>query len=364
MSGRHRRGGASKGSLAVALLVLAAAVGGLVLWRNTDRGDPGRSAAAAEPEPSREAPASPAASPAASPSESPSPDPTPTEEPKGTLVIHAAGDTNLDPSYIPNFRTYGYAWAWTGLHGLFRRDDLTIVNLECAVSDLGFAQAKEFTFRGDPKALPAMADAGVEVANMGNNHSQDFGVDAMLDTRRNLMQAGVAPVGAGRDLAQATEPAFFEANGWKIAVLGFGGVVPTPAWLAGGDHPGMASGDDISMMVRAVRRADRQADLVIVAIHWGVELDTYPRQEDIQRAHAMIDAGADMIFGGHAHRLQPMIEYKGKPVFYSLGNFVWPSSSVAGSTTGVAEVIVRPNGSIKARFLPAYIEQSGHPVLR
>jgi poly-gamma-glutamate synthesis protein (capsule biosynthesis protein) len=95
-----------------------------------------------------------------------------------------------------------------------------------------------------------------------------------------------------------------------------------------------------------------------------VELDTYPRQEDIERAHAMIDADADMIFGGHAHRLQPMIEYRGKPVFYSLGNFVWPSTSVAGSTTGVAEVVVRPDGTIKGRLLPAYIEQSGHPVLR
>ncbi len=117
-------------------------------------------------------------------------------------------------------------------------------------------------------------------------------------------------------------------------------------------------------MVAAVRRADRVADLVIVIVHWGVELDTYPRPDDIARAHAMIDAGADMIFGGHAHRLQPMIPYEGKPVFYSLGNFVWPSYSSAGSTTGVAEVVVRPDGSIKARLIRAYIASSGHPVLR
>ena len=300
-------------------------------------------------------------SPAAPASIAPSPKP---EEKRGTLVIHGTGDVNLDPNYISTYRSQGYGYAWSGLRRIFEKDDLTVINLECAVTNQGSAQAKEFTFQGDPKALPAARKAGVEVANLGNNHSQDFGKEAMLDTIANLDDAKIAHVGAGKDARAANEPAIFNVKGWKVAVLGFGGVVPTGDWIATNDSAGMADGDSISSMVRAVQRADRQADVVIVAIHWGVELDTQPRQEDVERAEAMIDAGADAIFGHHAHRLQPMEVYKGRPVFYGLGNFVWPNTSVEGATTAVAEVTVKPNGEVKGKMLPAFIEAPGHPVLR
>lgn len=301
------------------------------------------------------------AGPTASPSAAPSPSPEP---PKRRLVIHGTGDVNLDPSYIPNLAANGYGYAWSGLDGLFQRDDLTIVNLECAASELGTPVPKEFNFRCDPDALPAMRDAGVEVANLGNNHSGDYGTEALLDTRRNLRAVGIAPVGAGKNEAQANRPALFEMKGWKVAVLGFGGVVPAADWLAGPDHPGMADGDDIESMVAAVRRADRAADLVFVTIHWGAELDTMPRAEDVERAHAMIDAGADGIFGHHSHRLNPMDHYKGRPIAWGLGNFVWPTFSAAGSATAVAEVVVTPTGRVRGRLLPAFIESAGHPVLQ
>ena len=260
--------------------------------------------------------------------------------------------------------THGFGYAWSGLEGLFRRDDLSVINLECAVSDLaGVPYPKEFIFKGPASALGPAREAGVDVANLGNNHSQDYGVDVMLDTRRNLLDHDIAPVGAGRDLAEAAAPALFEANGWTVAVVGFGGVFPTANWGAGPGDPGMASGDDIPTMVNAVRAAAEVADIVVVAIHWGVELDTQPRQEDVERAHAMIDAGADVIFGHHSHRLNPMGEYKGRPIFWSLGNFVWPNHSYAGSVTAVAEVTVTPDGAFSGRLIPAFIEAAGHPVL-
>src|SRR6266545_7255901 len=89
----------------------------------------------------------------------PSTGPSPTGQ--GKLVIHGAGDVNVDPGYIPNFRVHGYAWAWSGLGGLFKRDDLTVVNLECAISNLGTAVPKTFNFRCDPGALPSMRQAGI-----------------------------------------------------------------------------------------------------------------------------------------------------------------------------------------------------------
>jgi poly-gamma-glutamate capsule biosynthesis protein CapA/YwtB (metallophosphatase superfamily) len=117
-------------------------------------------------------------------------------------------------------------------------------------------------------------------------------------------------------------------------------------------------------MVRAVKDASKRADIVVVMIHWGVELDTQPRDYQISEGHRLIDAGADMIFGAHSHRLQPMSVYRGRPIFWSLGNFVWPNFSSAGSTTAVAEVTVTPDGRVTGKMLPAYITAPGHPELR
>lgn len=305
----------------------------------------------------------------ASPEPSAPPEPSdPPKEPKEvkeTIVIHAAGDTNLDPSYIPTFRSQGWDYAWSGLNGLFKRDDLTIVNLECAVSNKGAPVPKQFNFRGDPRGLPAMRKAGVEIASLANNHSYDFGPIALVDTVKNVRAAGITPIGAGKDDEEAEAPAILEIKGWKIAVVPWDFVVdPWPTAVAGPGHPGTAFGHDFNRVVRAVKQVDRKVDLTIVQTHWGVELETRPNAGQIPLGHKLIDAGADMIFGGHSHRIQPLEIYKGKPIFWSLGNFVWPNFSVAGATSGVAEVTVKPNGKIKAKLLDAYITAPGHPVLR
>ncbi len=282
---------------------------------------------------------------------------------RGTLTIHGVGDVNLDPSYIPVFRSQGYAYAWEGLDGLFLHDDLTVINLECSPSPLGSPLDKAFTFRCDHEALPPTRRAGIEVANLANNHGQDYGVEAMLDGRRRVEGAGIAAIGVGEDAAQAHQPALFDIDGWRIAVLGFGGVIPSQSWIATDERPGMADGDATEAMAAAVAEAAAEADLVIVTIHWGRELETRPNADETARAHALIDAGADVIFGHHQHRLNPLGWYKGKPIFWGLGNFVWPQLSEASATTGVARVIVPPSGDLRACIIPAYIARPGQPVL-
>jgi poly-gamma-glutamate capsule biosynthesis protein CapA/YwtB (metallophosphatase superfamily) len=289
--------------------------------------------------------------------------PTTTTAPKGTLVIHGTGDVALDPGYIPALRANGWDYAWSGLEGLFLDDDLTIVNLECVPSDLGTPLGKSFVFRCPTEALPSMISNGVEVANMGNNHSGDYGKEALVDGRAQLISNGVAPVGAGKDVEEAGLPALFQLNGWTVAVIGFGGVAPTPDWYATTSRAGMRSGDDINEMVEAVRAADAIADIVIVTIHWGRELETTPNPDDVPRAKAMVEAGADIIFGHHQHRLGPIERIGDAVVFWGLGNFVWPHNSVPSATTGVARTVINPDGSIDACMIPAYIESHGHPVL-
>jgi poly-gamma-glutamate synthesis protein (capsule biosynthesis protein) len=357
--GRHARPRRAPVVGFVAVVVLLA---GAIAWAAARQGDDDGSAA----EPSRGA-ATPAAvaggaSPSpvgVSPTRSPSPAP-----PKRSLVIHATGDVSLDPDYIPAFAANGYGWAWSGLGGLFRRDDLTIVNHECPSTDVVAPIPKEFSFRCDPAALPAARRAGVDVANLANNHGYDQGPDGLLDSIRNVRRAGIVPVGAGANQRAADAPAYVDVNGWRIAVVGVGEVLDPLDQVAVGDRPGTAVGHDFPRALRAIREAERRADLVLVTIHWGVELDTEPRAYQVEEARRMIDAGADAIFGHHAHRLQPMDSYRGRPIFYGLGNFVWPNFSVAGSTTAVAEVTVTPDGRIRGRLLPAFITSPGHPELR
>jgi poly-gamma-glutamate synthesis protein (capsule biosynthesis protein) len=288
----------------------------------------------------------------------------PPEPHRGRLVIHGTGDVRLDPGYISTYSSHGYGYAWSGLGGLFRRDDLTVVNVECPVTDRGEQLDKDFSFHGTPAALPAMRDAGIEVGSLANNHAYDRGPEGVIDSRRNLQRAGIAAVGAGRDEEESLRPALFEVKGWKIAVLGFDEVLDPLDAVAGPDKPGTAAGHDFSLMIRAVKAAARAADLVVVMIHWGVELDTQPRGYQVDEGHRLIDAGADVIFGAHSHRLQPMSVYEGRPIFWSLGNFVWPNFSIEGSTTAVAEVTVTPKGRIIGRLLPAFITAPGHPELR
>jgi poly-gamma-glutamate synthesis protein (capsule biosynthesis protein) len=282
--------------------------------------------------------------------------------PRGWVTIHGTGDVNLDPVYIPALARQGYEWAWSGLEGLFLEDDLTLVNLECSPSALGAAEDKEFVFQC-ADGLAEMAAAGVEVANLGNNHSQDYGKDALLDGIRSLSTIGVVPVGAGRTAAVAAIPALFDVNGWRIAVVGFGGIRPHDGWIATAAQAGMADGDSIESMVSTVEAAASVADIVVVSVHWGVELDITPRDEDVGRAEAMVAAGADVVFGHHPHRLQPLEIVQDRPVFWSLGNFVWPEMSPASATTGVARVLISPDGKMTGCLIPAVIESSGHPVL-
>lgn len=293
----------------------------------------------------------------------PTTQPAPSEPEKQALVIHAVGDVALDPDYITDFRAQGFAYAFDQLGGLFRADDLTVINLECSPSTLGAPLPKTFTFRCPPSSLPVAHAAGVDVVNLANNHSQDFGTDAMLDGVLQARLAGLAPVGVGSDLATATAPAIFEVGGWRIAVLGMGGVVPGPSWLASDDRPGMASGDDIDQMTSAVRAAAADADFVFVTVHWGVELESVPRSDDRARAEAMVEAGADAIFGHHPHRLGQLELVDGVPVYWTLGNFIWPRLSDASATTGIARLEISPTGEIDACLLPAFIQRSGQPAL-
>jgi poly-gamma-glutamate synthesis protein (capsule biosynthesis protein) len=290
---------------------------------------------------------------------------TTSTEPRRPLVIHAAGDVNLDPSYIPALAANGYQWALSGVDGLFVDDDLTLINLECTPSELGTRQDRPFNFRCDPAALGPLADDGVDIVSLANNHAMDFGPEGLVAGLGNVRAAGLEAVGAGEDRAAAFAPVIVERNGWHIAVLGFGGLYLSSDWLAT-DEPrqaGISDGLDLEATTAAVRDAGSMADLVIVSVHWCCELETTPNERNRAHAEAWMEAGADIVIGHHHHRLQPLDLIDGRPVAWGLGNFVWPRLSAAGSDTAVARIEVEPNATMTACLLPVTIVSDGHPTL-
>lgn len=277
-------------------------------------------------------------------------------------MIHGTGNVSLDTDHIPALRSNGYGWAWSGLEGLFRRDDLTVINLECPMTRARGLGGKGAQLPMRPPCSPGGERSRIDVANLANDHSDDHGPQGMVDSIRNLRAAGIAPVGAGRDGLAAERPTIFDVRGWRVAVLGFAEALVPPSQTAGPGDPGTATGPSFPHALRAIRAADRVADIVIVTIRWEVvELTTRPHGSQVMKGHAMVDAGADVIFGHHSNRsqgsqrLQPLTIYRGSPIFWGLGNLVWPNVSIGGSSTAVGEVTLMPEGRLRAWLLPATI---------
>lgn len=214
-----------------------------------------------------------------------------------------------------------------------KQADVRIANLECVVARGGKAFDKPWTFRADPRVLGVLK-RHVDVVSVANNHSGDFGRVAFAEMLQRLDAAGLPHIGGGRDLASAHEPHLVQRNGLKIALLGYDEFFPRH-FEAGHDHPGVAWSED-EQVVDDIRhaRSVHGADIVIPFMHWGQEHEPVANARQRQLARRMIDAGADAVVGTHPHVVQDTETYRGKPIVYSLGNFVFDGFSSLDNRTG------------------------------
>ena len=207
--------------------------------------------------------------------------------------------------------------------------DYFVVNEEFPFSSRGTQAAdKQYTFRLAPEKVSLFQEMGIDAVTLANNHALDYGVDALLDTCEVLDGAGILHTGAGKDLNAAKQPVVFEKNGQKVALIGATRVIPEAGWAATNGHPGMLSSYEVSVepLLQQIASCHADGENVVVLIHWGIERDEKPQEYQRALAKRYIDAGADLVIGSHPHVLQGIEYYKGKPIFYSLGNFVFGSS--------------------------------------
>ncbi len=205
--------------------------------------------------------------------------------------------------------------------------DYFMVNQEFPFSDRGTAaEDKQFTFRLPPSRVNLLQEMGIDMVTLANNHALDFGTDALLDTGSTLDAAGIRYVGAGENLERAKRLETVEIKGKTIGFLGATRVIPEYSWNAGASTPGMFSTYDPTPVLSEITKAKEFCDYLVVYVHWGVERATMPEAYQQTMGRQYIDAGADIVIGSHPHVLQGIEYYQGKPIVYSLGNFVFGSS--------------------------------------
>jgi hypothetical protein len=274
------------------------------------------------------------------------------------ITLAAFGDANFGDGVGSVMDVRGALWPWTGVSPTLRKADIAFGNLECAISNRGFAVPKAFNFRGRPDRLRQVAKfAGLDVLNLANNHAGDYGSSALLDTVRAVHSAGALPVGAGATLAQARRPQVVSRLGLRVAFVGFSDIGPT-SFFAGPGSPGTSFASP-QAIADGVRAAARVSDVVIATFHWGVERSTSETARQRSFARDALAAGAAAVIAGHPHVLQPIRRLgKGrhKLIAYSLGNFVWSAGSGLTSATGILRVKLSGRGVEGAKLLRARIE--------
>ena len=251
------------------------------------------------------------------------------EEPEGyDIVLSFAGDICFDDSCAVMQDYIGQGEKLENniapeLIKMMRDADVCFVNNEFAYSDRGKPlENKMYTFRASPERASMLQELGVDIAGLANNHVYDFGAEAMEDTFLALNQIGIDYVGAGRNLEEAMTPVYREIDGIKIAYVAASRAEKfkmTPQ--ATEDAAGILRCYDTELFLQEIREARAQADYVIAIVHWGTEYSTELEEVQTVTGREYIDAGADIVIGGHTHCLQGMEYYKGKPILYSLGNF-------------------------------------------
>ncbi|MGN6678149.1 MAG: CapA family protein [Streptosporangiaceae bacterium] len=279
----------------------------------------------------------------------------------GNITLAFAGDVHFTGRTAKLLRRP--ATAFGPIAPLLRSADLTVVNLETAVTSGGTPQPKYYHFRTRPAAFAALRDAGVDIANMANNHVLDYGRTGLADTLAAARAAHFPVRGSGANAAAAWSPYIVTVKGVKIAFLGVSQVAElASSWVATKTRSGEAHAINLRRTLAAVRAARKVADVVIVIMHWGTEGQACPDANQLALAPKLARAGANIIVGSHAHVLQGSGWLGRTFVAYGMANFLWWEASYS-TNTGVLLLTLHRHGPLSARFVPATVSATGQPIV-
>jgi poly-gamma-glutamate synthesis protein (capsule biosynthesis protein) len=277
---------------------------------------------------------------------------------RGTLRLYAVGDLNLGRAVTWDYLLKGDTlYPFDAVRDTLAAADILFGNLESPIAPVGhpYEHTGSPVFSAPPVAADALVRAGFDVVSTANNHAWDAGLDGVFETVKQLDRVHLPHVGTGRTLADAHQPAIIVRNGWRVAFFAVTRAYnPAPGrfYTHIGSH--YIAYADSAWLYPAIRRikASGAADFVVVSIHAGTELSDHPDEPLRRFLEGAVDAGADLCLGHHPHVLQPVEWYRGTPIAYSMGNFIFKQGAPWTAYSGVFTFTVAPDGRVTADVIP------------
>jgi len=277
-----------------------------------------------------------------------------------TVKLLFAGDIVLDN--LPGKAIERGEDPFAAFSALIDQADVRVGNLECVVATTGEPEEKIFKFRAHPRTL-AILKKHFDAVSIANNHSGDYGRPAFEEMLDLLDRNGIAHLGGGHNLAQAHTPVIIERKGLRIALLGYNEFMPR-SFEADEHGAGTAWSEDEQVSADIHKaRTFYKADIVIPIMHWGWENEPHSSARQQQLAHLMIDAGADLVIGGHPHVTEEVEYFHGKVIIYSVGNFMIDLLDNDAQTVGwVVNLELDKQGVKSWSTSVAHIDANGIPT--
>lgn len=274
-----------------------------------------------------------------------------------SLSIVFTGDILLDRGVrqVINHRGVDHLFS-DGIDSVFREAQIVVGNLECPATKIEAPVFKRFIFRGEPDWLETLKQHGITHLNLANNHSIDQGREGLLDTKRNIIEAGMIPLGAGESMDEAVQPVLLADSPRKVwLVPSLRLALENYAYLPDKPCVSQEPMDSLLERVNRLRKADSMA-VIIVSLHWGGEhtLQPVPRQR-LEARHLLL-AGADILICHHTHTLQTIEDFHGKKIYYSIGNFIFDQSKPINSKACIVCLRIKED-DLMVETIPVEIRQ-------
>jgi len=228
---------------------------------------------------------------------------------------------------------------------VFQSSDLVVANLECPVTKIRQPAFKQYIFRAEPEWLQTLKAHGITHLNLANNHSVDQGRIGLADTKKNIQEAGMIPVGAGDNMQEAAQPVLLASTPRNVYLLtSLQMPLENFSYLPDKTSVSHEDLDSLKTRVQQLKETD-PCCYIIVSLHWGGEHTLRPVPLQRQQAHQLIDAGVDALICHHTHTLQTIEQYQGKPIYYSIGNFIFDQKKPINSKACMVKVTIKKESS-------------------
>jgi poly-gamma-glutamate synthesis protein (capsule biosynthesis protein) len=277
---------------------------------------------------------------------------------KKIITIGLMGDVMIGRLINNIIKQKGYQYIWGNLLNTLKQHDVNLINLETTLTNATTKEPKVFNFKSDPQNVTALKAANITVATLANNHSLDFKNQGLLETTTILDRNGIKHIGAGATLTDAQQPIILTISDIKIGFIGWTDNEPT--WKATNNKPGTnyIRVGDTQTIIKQIKQLRETVDILIVTMHWGPNKRQHPTQQFIDYAHAMIDAGADVLHGHSAHIFQGIEIYKNKLIIYDSGDFIDDyaiDSDLRNDQSLLFQLYIDKNGLQKLIMIPVLI---------